>query len=74
MILKKVLNAQRVRSICGSFAFLEHRFLRGGFLSSLTHHELILYVFLVLAQTEEAYPIAAMTRSVMSLGCLWSRC
>lgn len=49
MILKKVLNHQRVRSISGSFAFLEHRFLRGGFLSSLTHHELILYVFLVLA-------------------------
>ncbi len=47
MILKKVLNQQRVRSISGSFAFLEHRFLRGGFLSSLTHYELMLYVFLV---------------------------
>jgi len=49
MIHKKVLNAQRVRRISGSFAFLEHRFLRNGFLSSLSHGELILYVFLVLA-------------------------
>jgi hypothetical protein len=49
MIQKKVINAQRVRSISGSFAFIEHRFLRDGFLSSLSHCELLLYVFLVLA-------------------------
>lgn len=49
MIPKRVLNAQRVRRISGSFAFLEHRFLGDGFLSSLSHRELILYVFLVLA-------------------------
>lgn len=28
---------------------MEHRFLRDGFFESLTHHELILYLFLVLA-------------------------
>ena len=49
MIQKKLINTQRVRSISGSFAFLEHRFLRDGFLSSLSHYELLLYVFLVLA-------------------------
>ena len=48
MINKKVLNAQRVRSISGSFAFLEHRFLRDGFWQSLSHHELLLYFFLTM--------------------------
>ena len=49
MIKKKILNQQRVRKIEGSFAFIEHRFLRHGFWKSLKHHELLLYLFLVLA-------------------------
>jgi hypothetical protein len=48
MIAKPPLNAQRVRKITGSCAFLEHRFLRNGFWSSLRPQELLLYVFLVL--------------------------
>ena len=41
---------QRVRSINGeSFAFLPHRFLRDGFLSSISPDQLRLYLFLVLA-------------------------
>ena len=41
---------ERVRSINGqSFAFLPHRFLRDGFLSSISPDELRLYLFLVLA-------------------------
>jgi hypothetical protein len=48
MIEKTPLCPQRVRKITGSFAFIEHRFLRDGFLNSLTHHELLLYLFLVL--------------------------
>jgi hypothetical protein len=39
----------RLRRIDGSFAFLPHRFLRDGFLQSLTADELRLYVMLVLA-------------------------
>jgi len=39
---------ERVRKIIGSFAFIEHRFLRDGFFGSLTPHELLLYLFLVL--------------------------
>ena len=49
MIEKRVLCHERVRKIAGSFAFIEHRFLRDGFLVNLGHHELLLYVFLVLA-------------------------
>lgn len=48
MIEKKALIPQRVRKICGSFAFIEHRFLREGFWANLTQHELLLYIFLVL--------------------------
>ena len=48
MITKTPLDRDRVRKITGSFAFVEHRFLRSGFFSVLTHHELLLYVFLVL--------------------------
>lgn len=40
----------RVRRIAGEgFAYLHHRFLRDGFLSSLARDELALYVFLLLA-------------------------
>lgn len=48
MIKKRVLCGERVRAINGSFAFLEHRFLQGGFWETLDHYELLLYVFLVL--------------------------
>ncbi len=48
MIEKKPLIADRVRKIHGSFAFVEHRFLRDGFWASLEHQELLLYLFLVL--------------------------
>jgi hypothetical protein len=41
---------QRVRAINGqSFAFIPHRFLTDGFLSSLNLEQLALYLFLLLA-------------------------
>jgi hypothetical protein len=49
MIARKPLIAHRVRSITGTFAFIEHRFLRDGFLADLSHHEAVLYFFLLLA-------------------------
>lgn len=48
MIEKSPLGPERVRTITGSFAFIEHRFLRDGFWASLGQHELLLYVFFVL--------------------------
>lgn len=53
MIEKRVLVAERVRQITGSFAFIEHRFLRAGFWASLSRHELLLYLFLVLASDRQ---------------------
>jgi hypothetical protein len=49
MITKKVLVADRIRRIDGSFSFIPHRFLTGGFLAALSQSELLLYIFLVLA-------------------------
>jgi len=46
--MRNPLVSHRIRIITGSFAFIEHRFLRHGFWSSLGHHELLLYFFLVL--------------------------
>lgn len=48
-MLKKILLHDRVRAIKADFACIEHRFLRDGFVASLTHFELLLYLFLVLA-------------------------
>ena len=52
-IEKKPVRTDRVRKIEGSFAFIEHRFLRHGFWTSLEHDELLLYFFLVLVADRE---------------------
>ena len=49
MIRKKILKSDRIRQIEGSFSFIPHRFLTDGFLSKLSQHELLLYLFLILA-------------------------
>ena len=49
MINKKPLVCHRVRKIHNSFAWISHSFLRQGFWASLTHHELLLYLFLIIA-------------------------
>ena len=42
------LEPDRIRKITGSFAFIEHRFLHDGFWHSLDHHQLLLYLFLII--------------------------
>ena len=49
MIKKRILDAGRIRRIDGSFSFMPHRFLTGGFLAALAPEALLLYFFLVLA-------------------------
>lgn len=49
MIRKKILAPERIRQIEGSFGFIPHRFLTDGFLAALNQHELLLYLFLVVA-------------------------
>ena len=48
MIKTKILSPYRVRKITGSFAYIEDQFLSDGFWESLSHPELLLYVFLLL--------------------------
>jgi hypothetical protein len=47
MMDKHLLDPGRRRHITGSCAGIEHRFLRDGFWRSLTQHECLLYVLLV---------------------------
>ena len=47
-IEKRPVAPDRIRKIDGSFAFIEHKFLRRGFWASLEHRELLLYLFLIL--------------------------
>lgn len=47
-IAKNPIDPRRIRKIKGSFAFIEHRFLRDGFWASLDHHQILLYMFLII--------------------------
>jgi hypothetical protein len=40
---------QKIRKIKSSFAWIDHRLVRNGFLQVMTHQEMALYLFLVLA-------------------------
>jgi len=47
MQIKRVLDSERVRKIEGSFSWIDHRFITGGFLRDLSTLEILLYLFLV---------------------------
>jgi hypothetical protein len=47
MQIKRVLDPERVRKIEGSFSWIDHRFVTGGFLRDLSPLEILLYLFLV---------------------------
>jgi hypothetical protein len=68
MIDRQPINAGRVRRINGSFAFIEHRFLRQGFWTGLSHHALLLYVFLVLAADRQGLSFYGYDRICSLLG------
>jgi hypothetical protein len=47
MLLKRLLDPTRVRKIQGSFSWIDHRLITGGFLADLSTIEILLYLFLV---------------------------
>jgi hypothetical protein len=47
MTFKRLLFPDRVRKIEGSFSWIDHRFITGGFLRDLSTLEILLYFFLV---------------------------
>lgn len=71
MIEKKPIKADRVRKISGSFAFIEHRFMRSGFWASLRHHELLLYLFLVLVADRQGLSYYSFDKicSLLAISC-----
>ncbi len=67
-MIKKILLRERVRKIGGSFAFIEHRFLRDGFFADLNHLELLLYFFLVLVSDRCGLSYYSFDKICSSLG------
>lgn len=68
-ISRAPIRPDRVRRIDGqSFAFLPHRFLRDGFLSSLSPDEQRLYLFLVLAADRDGISFYSCDRIGSILG------
>jgi hypothetical protein len=47
MLDKRLLDPNRIRKIQGSFSWVDHRFITGGFLVDLSTIEILLYLFLV---------------------------
>jgi hypothetical protein len=39
---------QKIRNIKGSFAWIDHRLMRNGFIETMTHQDIVLYLFLIL--------------------------
>ena len=70
MPTKQLLNPERVRKIAGSFTFIEHRFLRKGFWATLTHHELLLYFFLLLVADRQGISYYSYDRICQETGLL----
>jgi len=68
MIKKRVLEPTRVRRVNGSFSFIPHRFLSDGFWASLNLHELVLYLFLVLASDKKGLSYYSSKRICSLLG------
>jgi hypothetical protein len=47
MDTKWLIDSQRIRKIKGSFSWLDHRFITGGFIADMTCREILLYLFLI---------------------------
>ena len=47
MSRKRPIYPDRIRQISGSFSWIDHHFVGGGFLRTLSRDELLLYYFLV---------------------------
>ena len=65
MRAKKIIDSTRLRTHEGSFAYIPHRFLRGGFYAACTVAELSVYLLLVLAADRNG--VSFYSREKMSL-------
>jgi hypothetical protein len=42
-----LIDSDRIRKITGSFSWIDHRFISGGFIKDMTREEILIYLFLV---------------------------
>lgn len=63
---------QRVRKVEKSFAWLDHRLLRNGYLQVMTHQEQVLYLFLVLAADRYGVSFYRKEKICDAVGLEWS--
>jgi hypothetical protein len=63
---------QRVRRIDKSFAWVDHRLLRNGFVQVMSHQDLALYLFLVLAADRHGVSFYRKEKICDALGLDWS--
>lgn len=47
MDAKWLIDPDRIRKITGSFSWIDHRFISGGFIRNLSREEILIYFFLV---------------------------
>jgi hypothetical protein len=45
-IKKEIINKKRIRKICGSFSWMDHKIITKGFLDDLSTTEIVFYFFL----------------------------
>lgn len=62
------LNIDRVRRTPGSFSWIDRRFLTENFLAYLTHDEIALYFFLVIASDRYGMSFYGIRRICVTLG------
>lgn len=63
-----ILRPDRIRQRHGSFGWIEHRFVRDGFLEGLRHPEALLYVFLAIVADERGISFYSQDRIRQLLG------
>jgi hypothetical protein len=68
----RIPQPQRVRKIDRSFAWIDHRLLRNGFLPAMTHQDLAVYLFLVLAADRNGVSFYRKEKICDALGLDWS--
>ncbi|MFH1487997.1 MAG: hypothetical protein ABII06_03755 [Pseudomonadota bacterium] len=47
MDARGLVDPDRIRKITGSFSWIDHRFISGGFIRDLSREEILIYLFLV---------------------------
>ena len=64
---KSIIAANRKRKISGSFGWMEHRFIREGYIKVLTKQEILLYFFLALVSDKNGISFYGADRAMSLL-------